>query len=322
MACFSRCWCGPRASMAGEIWSTVIIAGGRRYAALRQAIAVASDPALRGRLRRVPVLISGSEESATRVLQLIENLQREDLPPVEEARAQGADGPGGSGAWRGLAARVHRSLGYVEERLRLLRHEEVTEAVVDGVVTKSAGAAIASLPERIERQAWLDRARAGEAAQPSGLRQQEHGPRSAPTGHQRRRRAKGRRCGGTCPKFGQVCRSSYLRWCAVARATRRRMCVPARLRPANVRARSGVAYSPRCAVDPAEAGRGGGAAGRRCGTCWNLARPRGVVAPSCCHSCRDRSRRTSVSAFRLHKILTCAYTRWCVIQEGDALARR
>lgn len=146
-----------------------IIAGGRRYAAIRLAIEQTSDAALQARLRRVPVLISGSEQSATRVLQLIENLQREDLPPVEEARALKELMTLEGLSLRGLAARVHRSLGYVDERLRLLRHEEVADAVEAGVVTKSAGAAIASLPEHEERHAWLVRARAGEAVQPAEI---------------------------------------------------------------------------------------------------------------------------------------------------------
>lgn len=146
-----------------------IIAGGRRYAAVKLAIeAAASDPHA-ARLRRVPVLISGSEVTATRVLQLIENLQREDLPAVEEARAllelKDLEGL----TLRGLAARVNRSLGYVEERLRLLRHPDVTDAVAEGVLTKSAGAAVASLKEADQRRAWLDRARAGELVDPEAV---------------------------------------------------------------------------------------------------------------------------------------------------------
>jgi ParB family chromosome partitioning protein len=155
-----------------------IIAGGRRYAAIQLALSMDLDPDRRARLRRVPVVVSASEEAATRILQLIENLQREDLPPIEEAQALREVMALEGLSLRGLAARVNRSLGYVEERLRLLRHAEVSDAVAQGILTKSAGAAVASLPEAAQRQRWLERARAGEVVQPADIYASK-GPRRA-----------------------------------------------------------------------------------------------------------------------------------------------
>ncbi len=139
-----------------------IVAGGRRYAAIRLLLGRPLDETTRRRVARVPVVVNDSAAAERRVLQLIENLQREDLNPVEEARALKEIMRIERLTTTGLAERVHRSQGYVDERLRLLRHEDVEEAVETGLVPKSAGAAIASLRSADERRGWIERARAGE----------------------------------------------------------------------------------------------------------------------------------------------------------------
>lgn len=144
----------------------IIVAGGRRYAAIKLALETATDEAVRTRLARLPVVINDSAEAERRVVQLIENLQREDLNAVEEARALKEIARIEGLTTTGLAMRVHRSQGYVDERLRLLRHEDVEDAVETGLLTKSAGAAIASLPSADARLNWLTRARAGEVIRP------------------------------------------------------------------------------------------------------------------------------------------------------------
>lgn len=144
----------------------VVVAGGRRYAAIQMALENTADEAIRARLMRVPVVINDSEAAERRVLQLIENLQREDLNAVEEARAMKEIARIEGLTTTGLAGRVHRSQGYVDERLRLLRHEDVEDAVETGLLTKSAGAAIASLRSADERRDWIDRARRGETIRP------------------------------------------------------------------------------------------------------------------------------------------------------------
>jgi len=90
------------------------------------------------------------------------NLQREELPPVEEARALQELMRLENLTTTGVAARIHRSQGYVDERLRLVRHEDV-EA---GVLTRSAAAAVASIDATDERRAWIERAQAGQVVRP------------------------------------------------------------------------------------------------------------------------------------------------------------
>jgi ParB/RepB/Spo0J family partition protein len=144
-----------------------IVAGGRRLAAIKAALDQATDEEARQRLARVPVVVTETAAAERRVLQLIENLQREDLNPVDEARALKEVMTIENLTTTGLAARVHRSQGYIDERLRLLRHEDVEEAVETGLLTRSAGAAIASIRSADARREWIERARAGETIRPS-----------------------------------------------------------------------------------------------------------------------------------------------------------
>jgi ParB family chromosome partitioning protein len=166
----------------------IVVAGGRRYAAIKLALDTLADDAARARLARIPVIINDSAEAERRVLQLIENLQREDLNGVEEARALKEIARIEGLTTVGLAGRVHRSQGYVDERLRLLRHEDVEDAVATGLLTKSAGAAIASIPAADARQEWLARARAGETIRPREVyatkpsRRRRPAPKPAPGG--------------------------------------------------------------------------------------------------------------------------------------------
>ena len=168
-----------------------IVAGGRRYAAVRLAIGSAGSDDERRRLARVPVVVTETKAAEQRVLQLIENLQREDLDPVEEARALKELMRIEKLTTDGVAARVQRSQGYVDERLRLLRYEDVEEAVESGLLTKSAAAAIASIRITDARQAWLERARLGETIRPRDVYA------SKPD-----RRANSRARGTAVPNFG------------------------------------------------------------------------------------------------------------------------
>ena len=165
----------------------IVVAGGRRYAAIKLALDTIANDEIRARLARIPVIINDSAEAERRVLQLIENLQREDLNGVEEARALKEIARIEGLTTVGLAGRVHRSQGYVDERLRLLRHEDVEDAVATGLLTKSAGAAIASIPAADARQEWLARARSGETIRPREVyatkpKRRRAAPKPAPGG--------------------------------------------------------------------------------------------------------------------------------------------
>ena len=110
-----------------------IIAGERRYRAAKLA-----------GLDQVPVISQEFSEEEKLEIALIENIQREDLNPIDEARAyQTAMGQAGI-TQEQLAERLGRSRPAVANALRLLRLEPgIQEALADGGV--SAGHARALL---------------------------------------------------------------------------------------------------------------------------------------------------------------------------------
>jgi len=128
----------------------MIVVGGRRYEAARRA-----------KLTRLPVLVRNSDGAKLRVLQLIENVQREALDPVDEARAYkelmglvGID-------TRALAEQIHRSHTYVADRLKILAHDDVAAAVARKILTPSAAAEVARERDAARRQALIEQAQTG-----------------------------------------------------------------------------------------------------------------------------------------------------------------
>jgi ParB/RepB/Spo0J family partition protein len=127
-----------------------IIAGERRW---RAATAVG--------ITRIPVVVKDSEGAQRRVLQLTENLQREDLDDVSLARAlrELMDLDALSPAQ--LAHRIHRSHGYVENKLKLIAHEDVARAVQHGEVGSTVATEIARISDGRVRRGLLAQAAAG-----------------------------------------------------------------------------------------------------------------------------------------------------------------
>ena len=113
-----------------------IVAGGRR----RAAATIAG-------LEAVPVVVRGGEVGRIRVLQLIENLQRQDLSPLDEARAyqELLDAAGLSA--EALAGQLHVSGQHVRERLRLLADQVFADAVQRRQISATAARDIMRLPD-------------------------------------------------------------------------------------------------------------------------------------------------------------------------------
>jgi ParB family chromosome partitioning protein len=122
----------------------MIVAGGRRYVAAQQA-----------GVTRLPVIVRDTEQAEMRLLQLLENLQRQDLDTIEEARAMKEVQDHRHLSVRDLSAMLHRSLGYISERLSLLDYTEIEEAVATQKVTRSAAAEIARETDHAARRELL-----------------------------------------------------------------------------------------------------------------------------------------------------------------------
>ncbi len=101
-----------------------IIAGGRRYAA-----------ALRAGLDRLPVVVKDTEGALLRLTQLVENIQRQDLAPMDEARAfKELMDAGNIKTVSDLATRLHLSDQTVSDRLLLLSDQPIGDAVERGQI--------------------------------------------------------------------------------------------------------------------------------------------------------------------------------------------
>jgi len=114
----------------------VIIAGARRHAA-----------ATRIGLATIPVIIHGGESTQVRVLQLIENVQRQDLSPLDEARAYQELIDTEDLSPPTLAARLHLSPQHVRDRLRLVNDQVLADAVERKQISATAARDILQLPE-------------------------------------------------------------------------------------------------------------------------------------------------------------------------------
>ncbi len=128
-----------------------IIAGERRWRAARLA-----------GLSQVPVNIIDADDRKTAELALIENLQREDLNPIEEAKGYRALIEGFKLTQEQAADRVGKSRPAVANALRLLKlPEEVQELLEAGKLSTSQARAVAELSDR-DAQAELARRAANE----------------------------------------------------------------------------------------------------------------------------------------------------------------
>jgi ParB family chromosome partitioning protein len=118
-----------------------IIAGERRWRASRAA-----------GLTKVPVRVMASTETESLALALIENLQRQDLNAIEEARGFKRLIEEYSMTQAELADRVSKSRSGVTNSLRLLDlPEEVQDLMYDNKLTAGHARAVLSVPDEAQR---------------------------------------------------------------------------------------------------------------------------------------------------------------------------
>ncbi|MDE1977259.1 MAG: ParB/RepB/Spo0J family partition protein [Elusimicrobia bacterium] len=114
-----------------------LIAGERR---LRAAKSLA--------LESVPAQIVEADQSKLDELQVLENLHRADLGPIEEARAFKKLLDQGKRSIEGLAKQVDKSVKYVTRSVRLLElPRKAVQAIEKGVISPEHGHQILRLPE-------------------------------------------------------------------------------------------------------------------------------------------------------------------------------
>ena len=113
-----------------------LVAGERRVRAARMV-----------GLERIPAIVRQLADRQQLELALVENLQREDLDPIEAARAYRQLIDEFAFSQEDLATRVGRARSTVANTLRLLDlHQAVQDALADGLVTEGHARALGGLP--------------------------------------------------------------------------------------------------------------------------------------------------------------------------------
>lgn len=114
-----------------------LVAGERRWRACKIA-----------GLETIPAIIKGYSEQETTEIALIENIQREDLNPLEEAAAYKVLIEEFGLTQEELSKKVGKSRPYIANSLRLLNlPEQIKEMVANGSISAGHGRALLSLPE-------------------------------------------------------------------------------------------------------------------------------------------------------------------------------
>ncbi|HET9242803.1 MAG TPA: ParB/RepB/Spo0J family partition protein [Gaiella sp.] len=163
-----------------------LVAGERRWRAAREA-----------GLETLPALVRETDDRETLLLALVENVAREDLSPVEEARAYAVLVDEFGLSLGEIAERVGRSKPSVSNRLRLLElPEDVLWMLARGELTEGHARAILAIPDddarlrlakRVSRDGLTVRA-TERAAREGGARRR---PRSTPVDPALAERARG-----------------------------------------------------------------------------------------------------------------------------------
>lgn len=129
-----------------------IIAGERRWRASRLA-----------GLTEIPVIVKNSDEQSVMELALIENLQREDLNPVEEAMGYKALIDEYSLTQEQVAEKMAKSRSAIANALRLLKlNEEELNALKEGKITSGHARALLAAENDEIRAKMLESALNGE----------------------------------------------------------------------------------------------------------------------------------------------------------------
>lgn len=124
-----------------------IVVGERRYRAAKEA-----------NLKTVPVVVRSLTEQQMMEFALLENLQREDLTPIEEAMAYQTLMEHLQLTQEELASRVGKSRPHIANHLRLLSlPKEIQELITDGTLSMGHGRALLGLKKKEKMKTIVDK---------------------------------------------------------------------------------------------------------------------------------------------------------------------
>jgi len=113
----------------------------------------------------------------------MENIQRADLDPIDEAHAYQRLMERFGLSLRDVAERVSKSHTYIAQRLHLLNDPAIEAAVRDGVLSPTVALSVARVADPAQRQNLIERARAGAhiTVEEARSARKEHTPAPTPT---------------------------------------------------------------------------------------------------------------------------------------------
>ncbi|RAK20566.1 ParB family chromosome partitioning protein [Anoxybacillus vitaminiphilus] len=124
-----------------------IVVGERRYRAAKEA-----------KLKTVPAVVRNLTEEQMMEFALLENLQREDLTPIEEARAYQALIDHLNITQEELAKRLGKSRPHIANHIRLLSlPKDVQQLITDGVLSMGHGRALLGLKKKGQLKKIVDK---------------------------------------------------------------------------------------------------------------------------------------------------------------------
>jgi len=146
-----------------------IAAGERRWRAAQLAS-----------LQTVPCIVRELDDDAMEEIALVENIQRDDLTPLDEARAYRRLMDRLELSMRALSERLGKSHTFVVDRLKLVSDPRIEAAVESGAVGATVAVEIADLEDVGARETFLARAGRGERLKVKDVQSARPHPQPAP----------------------------------------------------------------------------------------------------------------------------------------------
>lgn len=134
----------------------MIIAGQRRYEAHKRL-----------EKKEIPCIVREISEREAIEQALVENVQREDIKPIEEAECYRALMEQHSYSIRDMAAKMNKSVGYIHGRLQLLKHEDIARSVDSGEIGIFEARELAKVDDEEARQELTKQVASGELDRPA-----------------------------------------------------------------------------------------------------------------------------------------------------------
>ncbi|MDO5718254.1 MAG: ParB/RepB/Spo0J family partition protein [Tissierellia bacterium] len=122
-----------------------IIAGERRYRA-----------AILAKIDQIPIIVKSVSDQTVQELSIIENIQRQDLNPIEEANAYRQLIDDFDLTQEQLSQKVGKSRSHISNIMRLLNLEpEIKKYLISGEITTSQGRSLLSIKDPKKRMEYL-----------------------------------------------------------------------------------------------------------------------------------------------------------------------